>query len=187
MTGRVQHVDPLWLLNHYRAAEIQGASAILRLLRLADSAQLRMDLTRHLRDESSHAWMWQRALEHIGGTVLEVDDPYQQRLAAAFGLPRTLTELLALTLVSENRGLTQYATHEADPDTPEVIRRTLQAILKDETWHVSYVQDELRRRAKTDTSVEEILDRAERADEVAFGELRDDSAGAPACVAAEGV
>jgi hypothetical protein len=162
--GRLNDVDQVWLLNQYRAAELRGANAILRLLRLADSSSLQRDLTRHLRDEASHALTWTRAIERCGGEVVDVDDPYQGRLAEGFGIPRTLVELLAVTLVSERRGLAQYQEHAADAATPEFVLRSLRAVAKDETWHVSYITEELERRGRVDESVGPVLARAEAAD-----------------------
>lgn len=66
--------DPLSVLNQYRAAEIHGAGAIMRMGRLADSSELSTDLSRHMRDD-----------------------------------------LLALTWVSERRGVAHYAEHAVCP------------------------------------------------------------------------
>ncbi len=167
----MDHRDPLWVLNEYRAAEIHGADAILRMGRLADSAELSADLSRHLRDEAVHAWLWTRAIKDMGGEVAAVDQPYQSRLGAYFGIPRSLTDFLALTWVSERRGVEQYTDHLDAPDVTPTIRRTLRGILKDEHWHVSYIHDELARRIREDRRVQQIVDRALVADEHAMADL----------------
>jgi hypothetical protein len=168
---KFDELDPVWLLNQYRAAEISGAGAIMRMGRLAEGAQLSTDLTRHLRDEAVHAWLWTRALREIDGEIVDVDQPYQSRLALHFGLPRSLTELLALTWVSESRGVEQYRTHLDIAEISTTIRQTLRAILKDETWHVAYIGEELTRRVRSDASIQQTIDRALEADAKAISEL----------------
>jgi hypothetical protein len=168
---KFDELDPVWLLNQYRAAEVSGAGAIMRMGRLAEDAQLSTDLSRHLRDEAVHAWLWTRALREIDGEIVDVDQPYQSRLALHFGLPRSLTELLALTWVSESRGVEQYQTHLDITDISTTIRQTLRAILKDETWHVAYIGEELTRRVRSDASIQQTIDRALEADTKAISEL----------------
>ena len=164
-------LDPVWLLNQYRAAEVSGAGAIMRMGRLATDLQLSTDLTRHLRDEAIHAWLWTKALRDMGGEIVEVDEPYQSKLALHFGLPRTLDDLLALTWISESRGCEQYQQHLDIQDIPTSIRQILRAILKDETWHVSYIREELERRVRSDSSIQQTIDRALEADAKAVAEL----------------
>ncbi|HEY0698577.1 MAG TPA: ferritin-like domain-containing protein, partial [Micromonospora sp.] len=164
-TGRrIDPDDPCWVLNQYRAAEVHGAGAIMRMARLADTAKLRSDLSRHLRDEAVHAWLWTRAIEELGGEVVDVPQPYQARLAAHFGIPKTLTDMLALTLASERRGLAEYELHVEQEDLPNAIRRPMKAIIRDEAWHVSYIEEALAERAREDSSVHDIVDRAQMAD-----------------------
>ncbi len=161
----------MWLLNQYRVAEIHGAGAVMRMARLADSTSLSVSLSRHLRDEAAHAWMWTKVIEKLGGEVDEVDLPYQARTSLHFGIPRTLTELLALTFVSERRGVLQYTEHLESADTTPLIHRTLRGILKDEHWHVRYIDEELGQRVRADRRVQDIVDRALAAEERAVAEL----------------
>ncbi|HZQ26109.1 MAG TPA: ferritin-like domain-containing protein [Acidimicrobiales bacterium] len=162
----------VWLLNQYRAAEIRGAGVILRLGRLADTSGLRSNFSRHLRDEGVHAWMWTRAIHELGGEVLDMDDAYQIRLGTEFGLPKSLTELLALTLVSERRGVQTYEEHLTFAGIPGCVERTLRGILKDEHWHVEWIAEELEGRAAKDSAVSSALARAEEADRRAASQLR---------------
>jgi hypothetical protein len=124
-----------------------------------------------LRDEAIHAWLWTKAIKEIGGEIIEVDQPYQTRLSVHFGIPRTLTDMLALTLVSERRGVAQYNEHLDRTDTTSKIKRTLRGILKDETWHVRYISEDLQNRVRTDLRIQDVIDRAEVADERAWAEL----------------
>lgn len=173
MTAAVADEIPLaLLLNQYRAAEIRGAGVILRLGRLADTSELRSNFTKHLRDEGVHAWMWARALNELGWEIEEVDDPYQRKLGSAFGLPRTVEELLAVTLVSERRGVAAYEEHLARPGNPAPVDRALRAILKDEQWHVEWIAAELESRAADHPEVRQAIERAEAADLVAVASLR---------------
>jgi hypothetical protein len=167
----IEELDPVWLLNQYRAAEVSGAGAIMRMGRLADDPELRRNLSRHLRDESVHAWLWTKALMDIDAEIIDVDEPYQTRLSAHFGIPRSLADLLALTWISESRGCEQYQEHLDVAAISPKIRQTLRAILKDEIWHVSYVKDELERRARTDRSIQLTIDRALEADAKATADL----------------
>lgn len=163
--------DPLWLLNEYRAAEVHGAGAIMRMGRLADTSSLSSDLSRHMRDEAIHAWLWTRAINDIGGEIIEVEQPYQGRLGVHFGIPRSLTDMLALTWVSEQRGVAQYTEHLDLPGITPKIQRTLRTILKDERWHVSYINEELQHRVREDARVQDAIDRALIADERAMADL----------------
>jgi 1,2-phenylacetyl-CoA epoxidase catalytic subunit len=171
--------DPLWILNEYRAAEVHGAGAIMRMARLADSTELSADLSRHLRDEATHAWLWTRAIKEMGGEIVEVEQAYQTRLATYFGIPRSLTEFLAMTWASERRGVLQYTEHLGSPELTGLIQRTLRGILKDEHWHVRYINDELQRRVRADRSVQDIMDRALIADERAIGDMTAAETAAP--------
>ena len=170
--NRVEERDPLWLLNQYRVAELRGAGAIMRMGRLADDLTLSTDLSRHLRDESVHAWLWTKAIREMGGELIEMDEPYQTRLAMHFGIPRSLTDLLALTWVSEKRGVKQYEKHLDVAEGSPLIKRTLRGILKDEHWHVAYISEELQRRVHADASVQQTIDKALEADLMAIDALR---------------
>jgi hypothetical protein len=169
--GQPDPGDLFWVLNEYRAAEVHGAGAIMRMGRVADSTELSADLSRHLRDEAVHAWLWTKVIKDMGGEIVEVDQPYQRRLGAHFGIPRSLTELLALTWVSERRGVQQYTEHLDMPGVTVRIQRTLRGILKDEHWHVSYINAELRRRVRGDRRVQDVIDRALVAEGLAIAEL----------------
>lgn len=176
-TSKLDPSDPLWILNQFRAAEVHGAGAIMRMGRLADSAALRADLSRHLRDEAVHAWLWSRTIGDLGGEIVDVPQPYQGKLSQHFGIPGSLIDMLALTLVSERRGLTEYLSHVDESELPESIRRTLRGILKDEEWHVRYITEELDQRRHEDSKVGAILERAEAADLMAVEELERESVG----------
>jgi len=164
--------DLHWLLNQYRAAEVHGAGAIMRMSKLAETSALRASLVRHLRDEAVHAWLWTRALEDLGGEVFTVPEPYQQHLSSHYGIPRSLDDMLVLTLVSEKRGVAQYVNHLDGAPASKTIQQTLRAIIKDEEWHVRYIREELDDRMRRNRSVAGLIERAEAADERALAELK---------------
>jgi bacterioferritin (cytochrome b1) len=162
------------MMNQFRSAELRGAGVILRLGRLADTSELRGNFTAHLRDEGNHAWLWTKTIQDLGGEIEDVPDPYQARLGTLFGVPRSVEDLLALTLVSERRGVETYAEQADRADAlPESVHRVLRAILKDERWHVSWIEEELRRRAATSAEVALAIGKAESADRQAMTEMRD--------------
>jgi hypothetical protein len=164
-------LELIWILNQYRGAEIRGAGVILRLGRLASESTVRANLSRHLRDEAIHAWRWTKAIVQLGGDVIDVDDPYQAKLGSNFGIPRSLTELLAVTVVSERRGVTQYEEH-LHQGAPALVERTLEGILKDERWHVEWIEGELDARRANDPEVDIALERALAADAAAMSVLK---------------
>ena len=46
------------LFNYYREAEFRGADLILPLINRMDDPRLQDKLSRHLADETKHAWLW---------------------------------------------------------------------------------------------------------------------------------
>jgi Mn-containing catalase len=157
-------------LNEYRAAELSGASVIMRLGRMSSDSRVRTNLTAHLRDECNHAWLWTKLINDLGGMVEQVDDPYQGRLGVHFGLPRSIGELLALTIVAERRGVTTYQEHLDTVDELRV-RRTIGAVLKDERWHVEWITEWFTALRVDEPALAEALERAEAADALAMREI----------------
>jgi hypothetical protein len=80
--------------------------------------------------------------------------------------------MLALTLVSERRGLAEYQAHMDEEKLPAPIRRTLRGIVKDEEWHVRYIFEELTAQARENAGVRQIIDRADLADRQAVAEIK---------------
>jgi hypothetical protein len=161
----------LRVLNQYRAAELRGAKVILKLLGWADTDLLRSNLTRHFRDEGTHAWLWTQTITELGGEILDYEDPFQAVLGRKFGLPRSVDELLALTLITEERGLFEYEA-QLERDAPDLVHRRLRRVLADERWHVSWIGTEVERRSAQDPVMTENVIRARQADAEAIAELR---------------
>ena len=175
ITANIAALEPshrLRLLNRYRAAEIHSVATIMRMARLADSASLRADLSRQMRDEAAHAWLWTKVItEESDGSIIEVNMPYQQRLGLHYGIPRTLTELLALAWVSRRHGIVEYTEHLHAPDASARIQRMLGGIIRDENRHVGCIYHELQRRLREDRHVQHIIDRALAADQQSAADL----------------
>jgi hypothetical protein len=162
----------LQLLNRYRLTELHSVATIMRMARLADSPSLRAALSHQMRDEAAHSWLWTKAIgEHPQGEVIAVNTPYTERLGLHYGIPRTLTEMLALAWVSRKRSIAEYTEHLHAPDVSPRIKRLLRGILRDESRHVRHINDELQRRMEEDRHVRDIVDRALAADQQSVAEL----------------
>src|SRR5215471_11624993 len=98
----------LLVLNFYRDAEIRGARLLLNLHRHLTDADSQTNLTQHLADEMRHAWLWTRRISQMDGQPCALTDGYQRRLGKEIGVPSDVLELLALTLVAEERALERY-------------------------------------------------------------------------------
>jgi len=150
------------VMNFYRDAELRGARLLLNLHRHLRDADSQFKLTRHLADETRHAWLWTRRITEAGGVPKSIGDGYQHRLGLRIGVPKDTLELLALTLVAENRALDRYRSHAARPDVDSGTLAVLKAVSGDEQWHLAWIREKLREIA-ADRGVEErgiqILDR----------------------------
>ena len=74
-----------------------------------DDSDTQPKLTKHLEDEGRHAWLWTKRITDLGSVPEKLDDGYQRRVG--LGIPRTLEQLLALTIVIEERALARYLSH----------------------------------------------------------------------------
>jgi hypothetical protein len=136
--------DPrmILLMSYYRDAEIRGANLLLRLMAYLPDGDSQTKLSLHLADETRHAWMWTKRINDLGADPLPVGDGYQSRIGLKT-VPRSILELLALTIVVEERSLDRYIEHASranvDPDTLQVLKEVSQ----DEKWHISWIRNKL--------------------------------------------
>ena len=133
------------VLSYYRSAELHGAALLLRLLvRMPDNTAMQVQLTRHVADETRHAWLWTQRIIDMGATPVPVTLGYQERLALRLR-PRGVAELLALSILVERRSFERYQAHASRPDVDAQTRKVLRAVMADELWHVEsltgYVHD----------------------------------------------
>ena len=127
--------DPLLILfSYYRDAELRGSNLIYRMLRMLRDGESQLLLCEHLADETRHAWLWSERIKQMGAAPLPIDDGYQVRIGKRAGLPRHPVDLLALTVVVEQRALRRYQEHLHRPDVDERTLEVLRAVSKDEGW-----------------------------------------------------
>lgn len=128
------------VFSYYRNAEQHGSNLLFRLLRHMQDPDAQIALSQHLADETRHAWLWTERIIRAGAKPLVVCDGYQTRMGRMAGMPRDVIDLLALTVVVEQRALRRYQQHlrrpNLDPDTESVLR----AVTKDEGWHIDWIR-----------------------------------------------
>jgi len=161
------------LFSYYRDAELRGADLILRLINRTDNPGLQENLTRHLADETNHAWLWTERIHALGGTPARIEDGYHRHLRRKAGLPSTLLELLALTYVVEERSGKRYEEHAARPDVDPDTLKALNEMRLDEDWHLAWVGEALKELGKKEgpEKVVETLARYRAAEAEAFAEM----------------
>jgi bacterioferritin (cytochrome b1) len=130
------------LYSYYRDAELHGANLLMRLIKLMDDPDAQVKLSLHVSEETHHAWLWTKRITDIGGEPMRVLDGYQTRIGKRT-VPRSLIDLLALTIVVEERAYSRYQEHAARPNVDEETRKVLAEVTKDEKWHISWVKGKL--------------------------------------------
>jgi ferritin-like protein len=155
-----QRSDPeVRLYSYYRDAELRGSNLLYRLLRILPDGESQIALSQHLADEARHAWLWTQRIQELGAAPLPVEDGYQVRIGRRAGLPRHPVDLLALTVVVEQRALKRYHEHLSREGVPERTLEVLRAVSKDEGWHIDWI----RRKARELSQAEGEPERFERA------------------------
>jgi bacterioferritin (cytochrome b1) len=161
--GRMSATDKqILIFSVYRDAELRGARLLFNLIGHMKDGDSQLKMARHLADETRHAWLWTRRIADLGGTPLMLADGYQRRLGLRLGVPKTVVELLALTVVVEERAQSRYMAHAALPNVDDETREVLKAVTEDETWHLSWIEKKMREIAKEEGSeakAAEALDR----------------------------
>ena len=132
------------LFSYYREAELRGADLILRLINRSDDLSLQEKLTRHLADETNHAWLWTERIRALGGLPVRIDDGYHRHLRRKAGLPTNWLDLLALTYVVEERAGKRYEEHAARPEVDPDTLTVLTEMRADEEWHLAWVAEKLK-------------------------------------------
>ncbi len=130
--------------SYYRDAELRGSNLIYRLLRILDDDESQMLLSEHLADETRHAWLWTERIREMGSAPVRIQDGYQVRIGQRAGVPRHPVDLLALTVVVEQRALKRYREHLSRKDVPERTLEVLRAVSKDEGWHIDWIRNKAR-------------------------------------------
>ncbi len=162
--------------SYYRDAEMHGSNLLFRLLRVLDDPESQVNLTRHISDETRHAWQWTRRIGELGAAPIPVDDGYQVRMGRRAGFTRKPVDLLALTYVAEQRALRRYKEHQERPGVSDATREVLRAVSADEIWHVGWVREKATERAERAGKpewVDSAIDRFRKIDEEVVAELGD--------------
>jgi bacterioferritin (cytochrome b1) len=167
--------DPqtILLLSYYRDAELRGASLLLRLLSYLHDGDSQTKLALHLAEETRHAWLWTKRIRDLGGAPVQVADGYQSRIGRRT-LPRSVLELLALTVVVEERSYDRYREHAARPDVDAETLAILREVSKDEKWHIAWIRGKLEELAAAQgaqAEVEAALEKYRRIDREVYEEL----------------
>jgi bacterioferritin (cytochrome b1) len=130
------------LMSYYRDAELRGANLLYRLMSHLDDGDSQIKLAKHLAEETHHAWLWTKRIKDLGGAPTPVGDGYQTRIGLRT-VPRTLIDILALTVVVEERSLARYGEHAARPDVDPETLAVLREVSKDEKWHITWIRRKL--------------------------------------------
>ncbi len=135
--------DELFVLSYYRASEINGSLFFGRLARTLRPGPIQHDLTKHFADEAQHAWYWTSCIDRLGARPMKLTSGYQDQYLEAVGLPVNLMEILAVTLVFEQRVIHQYSRHLKLPGLHPEVATTFSRIMVDEKWHLHWVREAL--------------------------------------------
>ncbi len=162
--------------SYYRDAEHRGSNLIYRLLRILEDGDSQMMLSEHLADETRHAWLWTELIRELGAKPLPIEDGYQVRMGKRAGLPRHPVDLLALTVVVEQRALRRYLEHLKRPGQRERTLEVLRAVSKDEGWHIDWIRNKAREIAESEGTpqrFDEALARFRQIDREVWSELEE--------------
>jgi len=178
--SRISPSEKLILIfSFYRDAELRGARLLFNLLGHLKDGDSQLKMARHLADETRHAWLWTRRIADLGGAPIAISDGYQRRLGLRTGVPKTVVELLALTVVVEERAQSRYMAHAALPNVDEATREVLKAVTEDETWHLSWIEKKMREIARNEGSerdADTALERYREIDREVYATLAADEA-----------
>ena len=144
MPGLTPVEQEVLVYSYFRDAELRGANLLFRLMRLVDDPESQVFLTQHLADETRHAWLWTQRIQELGAQPVLVDDGYQVRIGKLAGVPKTIVDIFPLTVVVEQRALRRYQQHLRKPGLSDRTREVLEAVTKDEAWHIDWIRTKAR-------------------------------------------
>jgi rubrerythrin len=164
------------IFSYYRDAEIRGAALLMKMMTRVKDPEAQVLFTRHIDDETRHAWLWTKRIRDEDAFPVPVPDGYQRRLGKVLGIPSSIYDLFALTVVVEERSAKRYSEHDrsdlCDPKTSKILR----AITKDEKWHITWMEEWLMKLAqengRSEDDVNALLDRYRSAEQEVFEEMK---------------
>jgi len=136
------------IFSFYRDAEIRGATLLMKMMQWEKDPEAQVLFSRHVADETRHAWLWTKRIRQLGGLPVPVPDGYQRRLGKALGIPFNIVDLFALTVIVEERSVSRYTEHAASPYCDDLTREVLEELTKDEKWHISWMEEWMLRLAR---------------------------------------
>jgi rubrerythrin len=136
------------IFSFYRDAEIRGATLLMKMMQWEKDPEAQVLFSRHVADETRHAWLWTKRIRQLGGLPVEVPDGYQRRLGKALGIPFNIVDLFALTVIVEERSVSRYTEHAASRYCDDLTREVLDELTKDEKWHISWMEEWMFRLAR---------------------------------------
>ena len=122
---------------------------------------------------------WTKRIADLGGAPIIIEDGYQRRLGLRVGVPKTVVDLLALTVVVEERAQSRYNAHSALPNVDPETREVLKGVTEDETWHLAWIEKKMREIAEREGKGEHAdraLDRYRQIDREVYATLAADEA-----------
>src|ERR1700722_7870179 len=177
LKGRSANEKLIMIFSFYRDAELRGARLLFNLLSHLKDGDSQLKMSKHLADETRHAWLWTRRIADLGGTPLMIPDGYQRRLGLRTGVPKTLVELLGLTVVVEAGAQSRSLAHAALPSVDAETREVLEAVTEDEAWHLSWIEKKMREVAGSDPGLaDRVLERYRAIDREVYATLAADEA-----------
>lgn len=165
------------IFSFYRDAELRGARLLFNMIGHLKDSDSQLKMSKHLADETRHAWLWTRRIADLGGSPVMLADGYQRRLGLRTGVPKGIVELLGLTVVVEERAQSRYMAHAGLPNVDADTREVLKGVTEDETWHLSWIEKKMRDIAREngcEQDADEILDRYRRIDREVYATLAAD-------------
>jgi bacterioferritin (cytochrome b1) len=178
-TGMSAADKQILIFSFYRDAELRGARLLFNLLSHMKDGESQLKMTAHLADETRHAYLWTKRISDLGGAPILIDDGYQRRLGLRTGVPKTIIDLLALTVVVEERAQSRYNAHMALPNVDAETMEVLKSVTKDESWHLSWIEKEMHEIAKeqgNEDQAEKSLDRYRKIDREVYATIAADEA-----------
>jgi len=136
------------IMSFYREAELHGARLLLVMHHHLRDPDSQTKLTRHLADETRHAFLWTKRISEMGGSPIAVINGYQHRLGMRVGVLKDTIDLLALTHIAESRAIERYQSHAKQEGVDDKTLEVLKAVSADEHWHLAWIDAKLREIAK---------------------------------------
>jgi bacterioferritin (cytochrome b1) len=161
------------LFCYYRDAELRGANLLMRLINHIDDSDSQVKLSLHLAEETHHAWLWTKRITDLGGEPKTIADGYQSRIGLKT-VPRSVIDILALTVVVEERSHQRYVEHAARPDVDPETLAVLKEVSHDEKWHIAWIRAKLNELAANEggaVRVEAALEKYREIDRQVYADL----------------